>query len=244
MSNHTDFILLPNTGILKDAVAASVGIGNGIETYSLYDYIMQSVFLKMTGAQEQKMKCICWELATYDYEYRYERYTKKTLGECSSYDDKKTIYRDLIEQIKKTTPSFNVVDHIPKEKILRTTISEVRSVFENSNMSIWGQKSFHEFRHHSNLIEVEHFIAKIDKKSNETKLFENGLQKKYDALYRHRNRCAHNTQSYQQNLPTLKTLAQEDYRYENYFVWFAILVLIDKIFIELYKKYLEGLESN
>ena len=67
MNNHTEFILSPITGILKDVVSASTGIGSGIETYPLCDYIMQSVFLKMTGFQEQKMKCICWELATNDY---------------------------------------------------------------------------------------------------------------------------------------------------------------------------------
>ncbi len=66
----------------------------------------------------------------------------------------------------------------------------------------------------------------------------------YSILYKHRNRCAHNTQSYQQNLPTLKTLANEDYQYENYFVRFAILILIDKVFIELYKKYLEVLDDK
>ncbi|TNE74930.1 hypothetical protein EP331_00480, partial [bacterium] len=61
---------------------------------------------------------------------------------------------------------------------------------------------------------------------------------------KHRNRVAHNTHSYQQNLPTLKTLVNENYIYENYFLWFAILVLIDNIFIELYKKYLTVIEDN
>ena len=74
---------LPGTGI-----PANAGIGNGIETYPLGDYIMQSVFLKMTGFQEQKMKCICWELASNDYEYRYYRFTQNKLGECSNYKEK------------------------------------------------------------------------------------------------------------------------------------------------------------
>lgn len=59
-----------------------------------------------------------------------------------------------------------------------------------------------------------------------------------DHLYRRRNRIAHNTQSYQQNLPTLKTLVNDDYLYENYFVHFSLLVLIDNIFIELFRKYI------
>ena len=83
-NTHSDFIFSPITEVLKDAVTASSGIGNGIETFPLYDYVMQSTFLKATGFQEQKMKCICWEIATFDYEYRYE-FTKTPLGECSSY---------------------------------------------------------------------------------------------------------------------------------------------------------------
>jgi hypothetical protein len=41
---------------------------------------MQSIFIKMTGFQEQKLKCIVWELATDDYEYRYHKLTDKLGG--------------------------------------------------------------------------------------------------------------------------------------------------------------------
>ena len=77
---------------------------------------MQSVFLKMAGAQEQKMKCICWELATEDYEYRYKRYNGKwDLGECSNYEAKKIVYQDLIEQINKQEHSYKGLN--PDQKI-------------------------------------------------------------------------------------------------------------------------------
>lgn len=233
------FIQSPITAILTNAVAASSGIGNGIETYSLYDYLMQSVFLKMTGAQEQKMKCICWEIASADYDYRYERFSKRTLGECSSYDEKKIVYKDLLDQIRKTNPGFNALTDIPKEELLNETIADVQEVFTKTNFSIWGQKNLDEFLNTNKLIEVEDFIARVDKKSDDTKLFENKLKNMYEALYKHRNRCAHNTESYQRNLPTLNALIKKEYRYENYFVWFAILILIDKIFIALFNKYLE-----
>ncbi len=61
----------------------------------------------------------------------------------------------------------------------------------------------------------------------------------YESLYKQRNRVAHNTLSYQQNLPTLKTLLNENYQYDNYFIYFSILVLIDNIFISLYEHYLK-----
>ena len=76
-----------------------------------------------------------------------------------------------------------------------------------------------------------------------TNLFENVLQDKYALLYKHRNRCAHNTLSYQENLPTLKELFSKDYIHENYPMRFSLLILIDKIFIELYGIYLRTIEE-
>lgn len=239
MNNHTSFILSPITDVLKNGVMACMGVGNGIETYPLYDYIMQSVFLKMTGFQEQKMKCVCWELATHDYEYRRVLLTNDDkLGECSSYLDKNKIYKRLVAHIEKYNADFDVENDIENTKILQDTISDIKNIFSNTNLSIWAHKSYSDFINNRNLIKSGHFA------SNKNNLFENVLQDKYTLLYKHRNRCAHNTLSYQQNLPTLKTLVNEDYKYDNYFVRFALLILIDKIFIELYKGYLNALENK
>lgn len=231
LNNHTDFILSPITDILEDVIAATAGLGDGIETYPLCDYIMQSAFLKMTGFQEQKMKCICWELATNDYEYRYRRYTLKPLGECSNYEEKKIIYKDLIDQLKKNDPSFKVASYLDKAKILIEVREGVENIFSNTSLATWSQNSFREFIGNRTLIQMNYFAT-------DNNLFENALQDKYTLLYLHRNRCAHNTLSYQQNLPTLKTLLNENQRHDNYFVRFSLLMLIDTIFIELYVKYM------
>lgn len=229
---HIDFILSPITDILKDVASASAGIGSGIETFPLCDYVMQSVFLKMTGFQEQKMKCVCWEMATVDYEYRYD-FTKTPLGECSSYSEKQKIYRDLIKQIEKYGLEFSKIA-IDKKNILAKAIADISDTFSNTNLSVWAYKDFLAFQVISKGIKDTHFV------SEKGTLFSDATLKKMyeDHLYRQRNRIAHNTSSYQQNLPTLKTLINEDYKYENYFVYFSIMVLIDSIFIELYKNYL------
>ncbi|WP_319505536.1 hypothetical protein [Bacteroides graminisolvens] len=237
MNSHTDFILSPMTRILEDVVTAIAGIGNGIETYPIYDYVMQTLFLKMTGFQEQKMKCVCWELATYDYEYRYEKYSKKTIGECSNYNDKKDIYKDLIKQIQKSVANFDVSTYLDREEILRETFTFLKDTFGKTNLSVWAQNSFIEFVNDRTLIRPTYF-------GSNDNLFENTLQNLYKQLYSHRNRCAHNTLSYQQNLPTLKTLVHDDYKHDNYFVRFSLLILIDKIFIRLYNKYLEENENR
>ena len=52
-NNQLKFIETPISIILREAVVASTAIGNGIETYPVNDYILHSIFLKMTGAQLQ-----------------------------------------------------------------------------------------------------------------------------------------------------------------------------------------------
>lgn len=232
---HYKFITTPLSKILEDGVNASRGIGSGIETYPLCDYIMQSIFLKMTGAQEQKMKCICWEMATNDYDYRYDYLNKKSYGEHSDYKSKNNIYNDLIKQI----PQFDI-------NFISTDILAVKStivaVLGGTNLCATQQKSFLDFRSDSKVLKNTQIKQKQDKSYP---LFQSELQKYYDEIvYKHRNRCAHNLTSYQQDLPTLSTLANPDFIYHNYFFRFAILILIDEIFICLYKKYVEALENN
>lgn len=239
-NNHTDFILSPISKLLEDAVTASAGIDSGIEAYPLHDYIMQSLFLKMTGFQEQKMKCICWELATDDYEYRYNKFSKNKIGECSTYEEKNNIYKELIQQIKNHDTNFNISNNIDKNILSQNTINILDCIFTNTNLQKWAQSSYNTYEKISEIIKDENFGTNTDLFSDKT-----SLKNLYtNHLYKHRNRCAHNTLSYQQNLPTLKTLKNEDYKYENYFLWFFTLTLIDDIFISLYKIYLEKLASR
>ena len=97
---HTEFIETPLLYLLRDVVSDSNNISNGIEFYGISGYVLHSLFLRMTGAQEQKLKCICWDLATEDYEYRYTRYNKWELGECSKLKDKNTVFSDLVSAVR------------------------------------------------------------------------------------------------------------------------------------------------
>jgi len=240
--NHSHFILSPIVKILQDVTSGSFGIGQGIETYPLCDYIMQSAYLKMTGAQEQKMKCICWELATNNYEYRYKRFTQKRLGECSSYDEKKTVFQDLINEIEKYTSKEFDFDSIEKQKILSRIELVINDIFNDSTLLIWAQKSFNDYKEIWKEVVPNYFAT--DKNTLFSTLSNKySLRQMYDHLKRRRDRVAHNTLSYQQNLPTLRTLEKDDFKYENYFIYFSILILIDEIMIKLYKKYLKTFEQ-
>lgn len=251
---HYKFITTPLSKILEDGVNASRGIGSGIETYPLCDYIMQSIFLKMTGAQEQKMKCICWEMATNDYKYRYEYLNNKKYSshECSTIDDKEAIYSDLIKEILKR--SNYDLSRMDKSRIIREAQDKVKTIFNDKNLSTYQQKEYNCFINTAlcqSLIPTQTKIfGKCDNCSDYDKTNKNcqrntvSLATLFDFMHDHRNRCAHNLTSYQQDLPTLSTLANPDYIYHNYFFRFAILILIDEIFICLYKKYVEALENN
>lgn len=245
--NHNNFILSPISEILKDVVSASSGIGNGIESFPLFDYIMQSTFLKMTGAQEQKMKCIVWELATYDYEYRYFRFTQSQLGECSNYGEKQKIYKDIIDQIIKQGRKEFDINSIDKNQLLTQTTQLIEDTFLNTNLSTWAKRSFDEYACIWKNVLDSYFATKDNLFSSSAGISgkpEYTLLRMYEHLYSHRNRIAHNTLSYQQNLPTLNMLIKEEHKLNNYFIYFSILILIDYIIINLYKQYLDTIENN
>lgn len=295
-SSQRKFILTPIASILQDTVTACNGIGRGIETQSLGEYVLQTTFLKMTGAQEQKLKCICWEMATNDFDYRY-RYLKKNYGECSSYADKSSIYRDLVEMIVKSEPGFSVaglfgdVDISAKENelvekrikdtqkkqekkkgrklndaeakkltegmraywakygicekeranfsriVLFESIQDlVEGIVGGTIVAQWEQHSYH------NYVENWKGMASGGFALGDV-LMDKDYQDFYtNVVYRHRNRCAHNLSSFQNNLPTLKTLVGEDFVYDNYYYRFSMLLLIDEIFMRLYKAYVEVID--
>lgn len=239
MHRHKDFILSPITKILTDAVSASSGIGIGIETHPLFDYIMQSTFLKMTGFQEQKMKCICWEMATNDYDYRYA-FTQSPLGECSNYKDKQKIYKDIVKQLELFGIPFSNNLIGDKSALLAQAFSDINTAFFNSNLLYWSEYDFMIFKEISTHVKSNHFA------NDNASLFSDPTLKDIyeNHLYRFRNRIAHNTQSYQQNLPTLNSLCKDEYKYENLFLYFFVLNLIDKIFIKLFDMYFKAFTEN
>lgn len=247
---HQKFITTPILDILKGTVTACKAIGYGIETQPLCEYIMQTTFLKMTGASEQKLKCIRWEMATYDYEYRYE-IQSKALGECSNYDDKNRIFKKMQELIKKIDTDNQLkglFNNDTKEKIAKEVKKNFTSIVEKSSLSIWRHRdwmSFEKFYDSNKLIES---FPDFEKGACDLFNNKNYLKELYENLvYRHRNRCAHNLKSYQHNLPTFDTLASkkyEDEKNENYFKMFFILILMDELYMKLYRLYLECLEKN
>lgn len=248
MSKHETFILTPITTLLEEMKSATACIGSGIETYPFWDYIIQATFTKMTGFQEQKMKCIDWELATNGFDYRISFLEDvKNRGTYSTYAAKNVVYNTLINEIARYSgidKTTLITDLKNKHHVNPRQI--VQQILDDSSIVFYNQREFNEFRNCDNTFKNQYYIVPNNvNDSKSVKLFESVLQGHYaDGLYRQRNRIAHNTLSYQQNLPELKALQNEKYLARNYYFWFSILVLIDEIFMELYKIYADHLKGN
>lgn len=229
---HHDFIHTPALTVIQEAVNASYGIGFGMSTYPLKDYLFQSLFLRLTGFQEQKLKCICWTLATYDFDYRRTLLKDDDhLGEYSSFDSKTKVYCRLLETIRKLRNSaFEIHEILDKAEIRQYVEKSLVDIFQNTSFEIWAPEEFAAFKKNGGLFKENHFCTDL------TTLLQASLQEIYIELYNQRNRCAHNTLSYQDNLPSFKTLERGKF-YGNYFVWYALLLLLDKIFMDLFYEY-------
>ncbi len=230
MTKHLSFINTPIVNILKDVISSTASLSKGIENYPISEYVLQSVFLKMTGFQEQKLKCILWDLANDDFDFRYD-YTndKYKLGECSSYDDKNKVYKIIINLIKKHNDKF-VIEPSTKDLIFDELNSEITNSLLNFDSPFKLMLSHPELVSISKIIPKEQFLF-------DTFIFQSVLKNRYDLLHYHRNLCAHNTTSFQDNLPSLKKLSSESIIFDNYFTRFVILVLLDKIFTFLFNEY-------
>ncbi len=247
---HLTFINTSLLTILRDVTSSANLLGDGMSFYANHGYLLQSLFLQMTGAQEQKMKCICWELATNSLQYRYIRYYKGwTLSECSTLENKSIVYKDLMKAVQRMDPTYKPYPDNASRIALRDGVAnQINDVFAGTNIANLMKKEFEAFNTtfrtfaESNFVPDNGPLLKIGNK--ETPLMNINADTKmyavYHLLYTHRNRCAHNTSSYQLNLPHFDNLKDETYQtYNNIFMFYATLILIDEVFRRVFAHYQE-----
>lgn len=250
---HRTYIRSSLMNLFKETIYTLNHLGKGMEFFAVSNQLLNTLFLQMTGAQEQKMKCICWELATDDLDYRYKRYYEKwDLNQCSTLKDKGCVYEDLMSAIKKKEEGYKLfVDKAAKETFRDDLYNQFVNVMNSTNIICLYKDEYEKFKAVFQNIDVNSILpsdkqifkkgdgnAPVEKATSETELFAI-----YHLLYRHRNRCAHNTLSYQLNLPHLNMLRNEKFqKYNNIFLFLATLLMIDEIFRKLFEKY-ESLDS-
>lgn len=302
---HTSFILEPLENILMKGLTTGISVDKGINSFPIGEYFMQSLFLRMTGAQEQKMKCICWELATNDFQYRNDFLRNKDYGECSSYKDKNEVLSDIFANVginkcagmlslwddvdfdvqkeqdarmkweeeerrarlktiekknaaKKSkaqtltpeqeqkmrdgilskpydeTKFIEKLAKIKKAMYITQTLDEIREMFDDAIIVRWSEREYIDYLNkYKDDFDEKHFCT------DKGELLDSSLQSFYKTVvYDFRNRCAHNTISYQRNLPSFDVLSDMYYYRQNFFFRYALLILIDRIFVKAYELYL------
>lgn len=292
---HEDFILAPLRETLQDALYSANFLKGGIEEFPIKEHFLQSLFLKLTGAQEQKLKCICWEIANRDYEYRRKYPSRIAIyGECSKIDAKNGVYVDLYESSQRLGNTLTLaeifynyfftdkkreelnlkfrelklqedvakarqngrefsdeelqerrrnmahlketVDFMKDESeryILDKTRIEVTNFAKSESVNILLERDLELFEECSpSLLNQNNFSPCAQKI-----FFNTALDIYNSSVYMHRNRCAHNTLSYQSNLPTLAYLADKNNKYCNYCFRFYYLLIIDELIIALFDYY-------
>ena len=236
MRKHESFILKPMSSIVEEAVLSVSGMGSSMESYPLCRYVKDALMLQLTGFQEQKLKCIMWELATDDFDFRYQYILQQNLGECSNANDKQDIFKHIIRQIRKKETGYSIPEY-SRDLIINTSKNVMKNAFEGTILKSDSDREFKTY------LEISKGLTKKSFGVGEQLLCGNvgGLEatKFYkDYLYRQRNRLAHNTASYQENIPGFTTLADPNDKLRNYFLFYAYLIMIDGIFVEAFKKYL------
>ena len=261
-SIHSEFIETPLIEILKEGVRACHPLGVGIHTEPMKEYFLSSLFLRMTGAQEQKLKCICWELATHDYDFRND-YLKnigdpRKYGEFSSFIQREKVYNDLIRQLlllnEGNRPHCTCLEDY--KKFSQSVYTRVKVQLKKEPLCSWLQKEIQDLEDTNIMIDTNIMTDPNNGPTSPTsfparakewkyKLFRNDLESIYDLVVKqHRNKCAHNLTSYQRCFDSFDRLKDKDYPRQNYVYRFVILILIDEIFIELYQKYKELVERS
>lgn len=218
---HKDFILTPLSALIEKTLCPLDLYKGQVCNYVMKEYFLQTLFMKLTGCMEQKSKCILWDIATHDFEYRRDflRDNSKQ-GEYSKYDSKNMVYKTLIEQVKK-------IDDTRKNELANQLKNFKDNILEKSILKVWLPRELRDLK-------IKELFA-IKRWAGDSLLGSPLNDKIYESLYKHRNRCAHNALSYQgyvMNPQKIKEMGDA-----NYATWFTLLVLLDMIYMELYEKF-------
>lgn len=253
INQHQEFIQSSAAELLLESAALMSPISEGIMMLKTHDYILQTLFMKMTGYLEQKMKCICWEIASESFEYRVAVYQKERILGFSTYKDKKAVLNDLLKEIRHVDKEY-IIDNDRKRNLIEETKGVLAEFVKAGSLRRIFQEQIENLNKFLSALRPDCLLCNSGSKEgkileifcgqqNDSGLIiENGkkrllvnLQLAYNEIvYNHRNRCAHNTLCYQRNNPPIDLLSRTDYCYYSYFVRFAILLLIDKIFVLVY----------
>lgn len=97
----------------------------------------------MTGFQEQKFKCIVWDMATEDFDFRI-KYSKKYSDEgFSTYKSKNKIYKDLIILLDR-----DEISEFERKNIVNEAKNIICNIFNESDLQFWNSSTCNKFKNY------------------------------------------------------------------------------------------------
>ncbi|MBR1453828.1 MAG: hypothetical protein IJ593_04205 [Lachnospiraceae bacterium] len=253
------FIKTRISTLLSREIDCVSSFSNMIEFYPISEMILQSLFLKLTGAQEQKFKSMLWEWACMDLDYRryllknsrsndtkdnnYINYPeiKNYSAYCEKNDFIKKMYKVISDVINKDEKCFLCDDDGQRlnEKFIMISRNDIENIFMSSfynrmNVFInyWDPNVGF-----INNNELELIVKQVATNNEEKSLLvfnDKFVENCYKKLYKYRNKCAHNAFVYQNPYPTLDELSKMDEN-NNIFKWIQTLLIIDELSIYFFE---------
>ena len=217
---HKAFILTPLSSLIEQTLQPLDLYKGQICNYIMKEYVLQTLFMKLTGCMEQKAKCILWDIATHDFEYRRDfLYNNSKQGEYSEYKSKNYVYTTLVNH-------GGIIDDQRKGEILTQLEDFKNKILEESILKVWLPRELRDLK-------IKELFA-IKRWAGDSLLGNPLNDEEYKSLYIHRNRCAHNVLSYQGNAMNPQKI--KEVGDASYATWFTLLVLMDMIYMEQYEK--------
>lgn len=217
---HKEFILTPLSSLIEQTLQPLDLYKGQICNYIMKEYVLQTLFMKLTGCMEQKAKCILWDIATHDFEYRRDFLrNNSSQGEYSKYESKNYVYKTLVNH-------GGIIDNQRKVELLNQLKSFKDNILEKSILKVWLPRELRDLK-------IKELFA-IKRWAGDSLLGSPLNDEEYKSLYTHRNRCAHNVLSYQGNVMNPQKI--KDVGGASYATWFTLLVLMDMIYMEQYER--------
>ena len=234
MSLRIDFIETPLYNVLLEGTSViNCNTSHGIETYPTFEYLLQSIFLRMTGFSEQKLRAIHWYFVNADLDLRYKTLKGGTespkFGEYSNLKDKQKFYTSFMTIVKETTETEISIDDACRTLILNRVKSQISNISDTPVFKEAFSKELKETKALLNSITINHF-------AKDKVLLNSPLTDIYEFLYKQRNKSAHYSTSYQRDIDTFRSLLNPHRAECNYFTYFAILLILDEVFMEFYNQ--------
>lgn len=200
--NNVNFILIPIDKLMDDAIISTAGLHNKLCAYPVVEYIMHSLFLKISGMLEQKMHSIIFEISNNNIDIRHKVLTGEYKG-GSTLKDKNKILNELIQQINLYRNS-NIENKLNNIDITYWQYS-IKKINEKFNHSLFKDCNLRNYQ------EFQEIVSNMDVKIKENK--KNIIVTIYEKyILPTRNSLAHNTKVQLNNIPTIKDIARDSYK--------------------------------